>query len=185
MTHLTYGPTDSDDPDRAAGLAAEACRRMASIARDACVPIDIEFAAYTDAFHRPGDFASAVDPFPELGICLDVGHAALGAMLRGRDVVQDVALLAPKARSMHLWNTLGPAHTKKFHHTPLHPDQRPENGWLEIPLLVETALTAAPNMQVIFEYPVVEVSPKIQAGYDWIEDIARNLRARLEAAADG
>lgn len=183
VTHLTFSPTDTRDADRAAELAADACRRMASMSGEKGVPIDIEFAAYTDAFHRPDIFLDAIDPYPELGICVDVGHTALGAAIRSRDVAGDVALLAPRARSLHLWNTLGLEHTKKFHHTPLHPDQTPEDGWLDIPRLVETVMTASPNAYVIFEYPVEDVSPDIQAGYDWIEDLVRNIQKRREAEA--
>ncbi len=181
VTHLTYGPSDTRDAGRASELAAEACRRMASMSREIGVPIDIEFAAYSDAFHRPDDFLSAIDPYPELGICVDVGHAALGAAIRSRDVAADVASLARRARSLHLWNTLGSEHTKTFHHTPLHPSQSPENGWLDIPLLVETVISASPNAYVIFEYPVEKLGPDIQAGYDWIEDLVTDIQKRPPA----
>jgi len=176
VTHLTFGPTDTRDHDRAVELAAAAAREMAAMSRRHGVPIDIEFAAYTDAFHAPGDFLATIGPHPELGICVDVGHAALGAMMRSRDVTADVAQLAPKARSLHLWNTLGLEHTKNRHHTPLHPDQDPDDGWLDIPLLLATVLKAAPDVHVVFEYPIDEVDPEIQAGYDWIENLVTALR---------
>jgi len=176
VTHLTFGPTDTRDHGRAVDLAAEAARKMAAMSRRHGVPIDIEFAAYTDAFHDTRDFLDAIAPHTELGICVDVGHAALGAMIRSRDVTADVVRLAPKARSLHLWNTLGLEHTKNNHHTPLHPNQDAEDGWLDIPLLLATVLKAAPYAQVIFEYPVDDVDPEIEAGYAWIEDLVTALR---------
>lgn len=176
VTHLTYGPSDTHDHGHAVELAAAAAAEMAAMSRRHGVPIDIEFAAYTDAFHEPGDFLATIAPHPKLGICVDVGHAALGAMIRARDVIADVAHLAPKARSLHLWNTLGLEHTKNHHHTPLHPDQAPEDGWLDIPLLLATVLKAAPYAQVVFEYPVEDVDPEIEAGYAWIESLVTALR---------
>jgi len=177
VTHLTYGPADTRDRDRAVALAAAAARDMAAMSRRHGVPIDIEFAAYTDTFHEPRDFLAAIAPHPELGICVDVGHAALGALIRSRDVTIDVVQLAPKARSLHLWNTLGLEHTKNHHHTPLHPDQDPDDGWLDIPMLLTIVLKAAPYTQVVFEYPVDDVDPEIQAGYDWIEGLVTALRS--------
>ncbi|MDH5748877.1 MAG: sugar phosphate isomerase/epimerase [Rhodospirillales bacterium] len=172
VTHLTYGPGDTKDADAARKLAAAACRRFAELSRETEIPLDIEFAAYTESFHRPDDFLDVIAPHSELGICIDVGHAGLGALIRNRDVAADVETLASKARSLHLWNTLGLEHTKKFHHSALHPSQSPADGWLDVPRLTETVLRISPQVKIIFEYPVDRMTPEIQEGYDWISAIA-------------
>jgi len=180
VTHLTYGVHDSTNTKTAERLAREACVKLAKMSRDAGVPVDIEFAAYTDTFHEPRQFLDAISDHPELGICVDVGHAGLGAMLRRRSFLDDVRALGARARSLHLWDTLGAEHTKVHHHTPLHPSQRPAGGWLDIEDAVRAVLEQAPDCFIVFEYPVKEVTAEIQEGYDWIAEIARPYREETE-----
>lgn len=171
VTHLTFGGGDTRDGAVAERLADDACARIAGLSRDANIPVDIEFAAYTDSFNRPRQFTDAIAPHPELGLCLDIGHAFVGAALRQRDFWDDLAVLAGHARSLHLWNSKGPDHFKDDPHTPLHPSQRPEDGWIDMERALKTVLDARPVDNVIFEYPVRTVSRRIQEGYDWIADI--------------
>ena len=177
VTHLTFGKYDSCNATTAERLAGEACANLAEMSHDAGVPVDIEFAAYTDSFHAPGKFLDAINGYPELGLCIDVGHAGLGAGIRERRVLDDIEELSQRARSLHLWNTLGAEHTKEFHHTPLHPSQQPVGGWLDIDAAVRTVLEQAPDCSIVFEYPVEEVTPEIQEGYDWIAAIADTYRS--------
>jgi sugar phosphate isomerase/epimerase len=176
VCHLTYGPTDSRDPATARRLADRACARMAALAGEAGVPLHLEFAAYSDAFHEPAAFAEAVAAHPGLLVCVDVGHAFIGAEKRGRDYLADVAALAPLAGSLHLWNTKGAAHARARGHEPLHPAQRPADGWADVEAALGIVLAAAKDAAVIFEYPVAAVTPEIQAGYDWIAGAAARLR---------
>lgn len=168
VSHLTYGPKDTEDPATASKLAETACRRMAAMSRQYEVPLDLEFAAYSEAFHRADLFAEVVDEFSELGLCIDVGHAYLGALMRGRDHLDDIAALTGRARSLHLWNTTGPEFTRRNHHAALHPSQRTEDGWLDIERIIEVVARENPGINVIFEYPVEKVTPEIQEGYDWV-----------------
>jgi len=177
VTHLTYGVYDSTDTRTAERLAGEACAALAEMSREAGVPVDIEFAAYTDSFHAPGQFLDAIDDHQELGLCIDVGHAGLGSAIRERRPLDDIGALSQRVRSLHLWNTLGVEHTKKHHHTPLHPSQRPDGGWLDIEATVRAVLERAPDCSIVFEYPVEKVTPEIQEGYDWIAAIADTYRS--------
>lgn len=168
VSHLTFGPTDSKDPATAAKLADDACRRMAEMSRNYGLPLDLEFAAYSNAFNRADLFAEAVSRRPELGVCIDIGHTFLGAIRRQRDYLEDIAALAPHTRSLHLWNSLGEEHTKRHHHTPLHPSQKPSEGWIDIENTMALVLHENPQVNIIYEYPVDAVTPEIQEGYDWI-----------------
>ncbi len=171
VTHLTFGPTDTTDEALACGLARQAVRRMAEMSRNTGIPLDVEFAAYTDSFHHPEAFAAVIEEHPELGICIDIGHTCLGAVKRRRNLLDDVRALAPHARSLHLWNTTGPEHTAKHHHTPLHPSQKPEDGWIDVAAVLDVVRTHNPDVTVIFEYPIPELTAEIQAGYDWVSEM--------------
>lgn len=177
VCHLTYGRTDTRDPAAARRLARDACARMAAMSRATGVPLDLEFAAYTDSFHEPGPFLDALAPFAELGVCVDIGHIFLGARRRGRDYLDDIAALAPRARSMHLWNTTGPECHARRHHVPLHPSQRPEDGWVDVARALAIVLGRNPDARLVCEYPVDSITPAIQEGYDWIAALAAGARA--------
>ncbi|OHC74668.1 MAG: hypothetical protein A3G18_06775 [Rhodospirillales bacterium RIFCSPLOWO2_12_FULL_58_28] len=184
VTHLTFGPTDSKDQATALRLAGDACRRMAGMSRDYGIPLDLEFAAYSNAFNRADLFAEAVAPHPELGVCIDVGHAFLGAIRRQRDYLEDIAALAPRTRSLHLWNSLGEEHTKRHHHTPLHPSQKPDEGWIDIEKTMALVLHENPRVNIIYEYPVDAVTTEIQEGYDWIADMVSRPLLRKEGPGE-
>ncbi len=171
VTHLTFGKADTANPETAVELAADACERLARMSRRYEIPINIEFAAYTRAFNDPRHFVQALSEHPELGICLDTGHAMLGARLHGRDYLDDIRILAPHTRSMHLWNTKDGSGI----HTPLHPSQSPADGWIDVGETLRTVLTHNPRTSIIFEYPVTKVTPDIQAGYDWIGELVTTL----------
>lgn len=171
VSHLTFGPTDSKDAKTAEALAAKACMRMAELSRVYAMPLDVEFAAYTDSFNGAALFAETVGKHPGLGVCIDVGHTFLGALNHGRSYLDDIAALAPAARSLHLWNSLGPEHTKQNHHTPLHPSQDPKDGWIDIEGTLKLVHQENPRLNVIFEYPVKEVTAEIQEGYDWVAGV--------------
>lgn len=175
VTHLTFGGADTRDSIAARRLARESCLAIAALSRETGIPIDIEFAAYTDSFHEPAQFLDAMDSLPELGVCIDIGHIFVGAALRGRDFLADLATLAPRCRSLHLWNSQGPEHSRHDPHTPLHPRQTVARGWIDMERALATIFHVRPVANIIFEYPVAHLDREIQDGYDWIEDTIRRL----------
>lgn len=182
VSHLTYGKSDTRDAAMADRLAREACRRFAELSRAYAIPLDVEFAGYTDSFHEVAPFLDAIGPRAELGICIDIGHTRLGAIRRGRDYLVDIAALAPRARSMHLWNTTGPDGYARHHHVPLHPVQSPLKGWIDLPATLDIVRASNPDVRIVFEYPVERVTPRIQAGYDWIATLAGRPRRKSTGA---
>ncbi|MDK9720144.1 MAG: sugar phosphate isomerase/epimerase [Rhodospirillales bacterium] len=180
VTHLTYGPADCKDEATARKLAAAAGARMAAMSKASGIPIDIEFAAYTDSFHKADNFAEMIDEHPELGICLDVGHVFIGAQKRERDYWKDIETLAPRTRSMHLWNTRGADDVKANGHLPLHPSQSPKDGWIDIEGTLRAVLSASPEASIVFEYPVDRITPAIQKGYDWVSQFVQKTKQIIQ-----
>lgn len=178
VSHLTYGPTDSTDSRRARTLAREACGELARLSRSYGIPIHIEYAAYTASFHEPRQFVSTIGEHPELGICIDVGHAFLGSKLRKRSYREDLEILATRVGSVHLWNTKGMEHNRRHGHTPLHPSQLPEEGWIDIESSLEIILAGNPAVPVIFEYPIHTVTREIREGYGWVEKMVQKILRR-------
>ncbi len=171
VCHLTFGPTDSKDEGTARKLAEAALARFAAMSRESGIPIDVEFAAYSDSFHRPEIFVELVGAHPELGVCLDVAHAYIGSQRRERDYWSDIETLAAKARSAHLWNTRGADDARTNGHWPLHPSQSQKDGWIDIERVIDILVGINPNMSLIFEYPVISVTPEVDKGYHWVADL--------------
>jgi sugar phosphate isomerase/epimerase len=181
VCHLTFGPTDSKDESTARKLAESALARFAAMSRAGGIPIDVEFAAYSDSFHRPDAFVELVGAHSELGVCLDIAHAYIGAQKRERDYWRDVETLAAKARSAHLWNTRGAEDAKNNGHWPLHPSQNAKDGWIDIERVVDMLVEINPNMSFICEYPVISVTPEINQGYYWVADLV-GTKKRINGA---
>lgn len=181
VCHLTYGGADSRDPAKAEALAIDAVARMAQASRRFKVALDLEFAAYSDGFHDPRRFVDLLDPHPDLGVCIDIGHTYLGAQKRGRDYFADLAALAPRTRSLHLWNTKDDAHNRAHGHVPLHPSQSPEEGWIDVPKSLALVLKKNPKAEIIYEYPIETLSRDILAGYEWIAGLVAPITNNREA----
>ncbi len=175
VCHLTYRPTDTQDEGKATRLAEEACCRLAEMSRSCGVPVHVEFAPYSSAFHKPSQFIEMMETYPELGICVDMGHTFLGTKQWDRDYLGDIEALAPYARSMHLWNAKNYEHYKIHGHIPLHPSQRPQEGWVDVEKVLEIVLSINSGVKIIFEYPVKEVTREVQEGFDWVRGIVNRF----------
>lgn len=179
VTHLNW-VEDVEEEAEAERLAEEAARRMACLSERHGLPVHLECGGYTGGFHRPEQFSALAGRFPGLGLCLDLGHLSLVAGLRGRSLFRDLELLAPRARSVHLWNTKGLEHYREHHHVPVHPSQRPADGWIDIERALGIVLEGNPACPLIFEYvwpPSDEAW--VREGMAWVAAV----RSRCAAAA--
>ncbi|HET7480593.1 MAG TPA: sugar phosphate isomerase/epimerase family protein [Rubrobacteraceae bacterium] len=101
-------------------LAAEryALREAGDLAADLGVSIAVEnyypdmsvlSGAVYDYSVRPSELADQVSgvDHPSIGVCLDVGHAALAANAFGFDLIEECAAVSPLVRHLHLHDNLG------------------------------------------------------------------------------
>lgn len=176
VTHLAWGQ-DAAGERRALALAAEAGERLAAMASEANVPVFVETGGYTGHFHTAAQYAALAASDARLGLCIDIGHSRLVAETRGRSFWDDLEVLAPQARSMHLWNTRGLDDYRRHHHVALHPAQRPEDGWIDVERALETVLRHNPDCALVFEYTWDERdAARVEEGFAWVEAIAARCR---------
>ncbi len=83
-----------------------------------------------------------------LYICLDSGHLVRSSNERGSRYLDDVQMMAPLVRVLHLWNTRG---LPCEHHVAYHPDQRPADGWAPVLALLERVLQNRPTIPILSE----------------------------------
>ncbi len=103
-----------------------------------------------------------------LYICLDSGHLLRSSQERRSRYLEDVNIIAPLVRVVHLWNTRG---LPGEHHVPYHPDQRPADGWAPILALLNRVLEHRRNFPIIAQpsYPPHQQS-RFWEGLEWLGD---------------
>ncbi|MFN8542757.1 MAG: TIM barrel protein [Candidatus Binatia bacterium] len=182
VTHLAWG-ADSTDERRALALADEAAARFAALAAASGVRVLVETGGYTGWFHTAAQYAALAATDPGLGLCIDIGHSRLVADTRGRDFFTDLAVLAPHAQAMHLWNTRGLDHYRTHHHVPLHPSQTPAEGWIDVERALDVVLARNPDCALVFEYPYdTRDAARVEEGFAWVAAIAaRHGKATRQA----
>lgn len=180
VTHLNW-TEDIPSERRAEALAHDAAARLVDLSRRFRVPLHVECGGYSGGFHRAEQFAALARAFPELGLCVDVGHLWLIAQERGRSAYREIETLAPHARSLHLWAARDLATYRRHGHLPLHPALSPADGWLDLGRAVAPVLAARPESAVIFEFTWGAGEDRsAREGLDWAEGIVR--RAASAAA---
>ncbi|HHT9118435.1 MAG TPA: sugar phosphate isomerase/epimerase family protein [Candidatus Hypogeohydataceae bacterium YC38] len=178
VCHFTWRE-DTQDRQKALRLASQSAQRLSELSQAYSLPINIEYAGYSNAFYEPREFIEVLSPYPNLGICMDTGHAFICSRLRGRNYLRDIEVLAPYARSMHLWNTKSLEHWKVNKHVPLHPSQRPEEGWIDIKRTLEVVLGHNKEIKIIFEYSVDGMSDEIKEGFQWVRGIVDRFKSKI------
>lgn len=171
VTHLNWTEDTTSRP-RAEALAYDAAARMAVQARAHRVPLHIECGGYSGAFHEAAQFVALARAFPDLGLCLDVGHVWLIAQARGRSAYRDMEVLAPYVRSMHLWAARDLATYRRHGHVPLRPSLSPADGWIDLRRAVAPVLAARKDCAMIFEYTWAPADDeRVADGIAWASDL--------------
>lgn len=177
VVHLN-GRADVPEERRAERLAYEAAARIVALSGRHRVPVHVECGGYGGGFHRAGQFSALARAFPELGLCLDVGHLWLIARERGRSAYADIEALAPHARSLHLWAARDLPTYHRHGHLPLHPARSAGDGWLDLRRALGPVLAHRPECPIIFEYTwPASGAPAAAEGLRWAVDTIEDLRS--------
>jgi sugar phosphate isomerase/epimerase len=170
-----FGGLHSDGLSRSevVRLAHAAAAQLDAWGREQGVPLHIEYAAYNPSFDSPHELAELVSCYAGLDICLDVGHARIGAQMLGLDEWDVFETLAPHTQSMHMWTLRTRQDVRTYRHTPAHPTLTPAGGWLDIPRVLDVVLRHNPACDLVFEVsPDFEPDPGWQAeGEAWVRHL--------------
>lgn len=158
-------------------LAAAALERMARAAGLFGVELHVEFLGYHSTFNDPAAFVEVLAPYPEVRLCLDTGHLQRWAQVHNRDPGQAASLLAPVTASVHLWNISSFEEYQRLGHVPIHPSQRPDQGYADVEWILREVLSASPGVSVIFE-PTIRADTSesfVAEGILWVRDLVKAL----------
>jgi sugar phosphate isomerase/epimerase len=178
VVHFAGLQSDSLSDREVSALAEEAATRLDDWAALYGTPVYLEYAAYNRSFATPEEMVSLVSRHIHLHVCLDVGHLRIAAGMLGIDEWRAAQLLAPYTRSMHLWTMRGREDVRCYHHVPVHPSLRPQDGWIDIPGMLRLVCEQNPQCAVVFEPNTLYNSDaKWQGeGMAWVEEIVAAYR---------
>ena len=159
-------------------LAHAAAAQLDALSHEQGVSLHVEYAAYNRSFAHPQELAELVSNYAGLDICLDVGHARLGAQMLDLDEGAVFEALVPHTRSMHLWTLRTREDARRYRHTPVHPSLTPAGGWIDIPRVLDLVLGRNPACDIVFETnPIFEPDPVWQAeGEAWARGLVASYR---------
>jgi sugar phosphate isomerase/epimerase len=149
----------------------EAGEALTAMARRFGVAVLVENVSFNPDWGSARDYRSFFTAFPELRLCLDVGHAHLSPHVR--DVAAFAAELAPWTAAAHLYNTRrdGGAHLVPT------PDQEPAAGFADLRAVLRLLLDAGTLEYAVLEYHV-------ERGDDPLEAFARTAWLRQALGGD-
>jgi sugar phosphate isomerase/epimerase len=159
-------------------IAWRSASRLAELSEKYKVSIHVEGFGPTPLLSVP--FLQKVFAgFPPLRYCFDTGHMMLAMQRDGIDMYDFAQGLAPHVGSMHLWNTRHADDYQAFRHIPVHPSQRPEQGWVDIERVLRLVVPENPAVTVIFEsglrYPEALGGHDYRDGVKWVRDLLAGL----------
>lgn len=132
------------------------------------VRVLVENLSSHPTFHRPEHYATVLDRYEGLEFCLDFGHAhQLGEIASISDFVTQ---LGSRIRSCHVYNRRG---SSGRGHIPVHPEQRPCDGWIDIQAAVTDLLRRGSVATWILEpdpQPAGELT-RAEAGAEWFRSL--------------
>jgi sugar phosphate isomerase/epimerase len=154
-------------------LAHNGCDQLTMWSRGASIPFVLENVGPNPYFFQVEAFIEVMEAHPDLRFCLDIGHLHLMSIYAGIDSLGFATKLAPHTWIIHVYNAT-PEMYRKYHHVPAHPSQRPEEGWADIPAILECVLGSTErSLIIVFEY-----SPQYPAdetfmreGIEWVKEM--------------
>ena len=155
-------------------IAIDSARLLAELSAECGVPIHIEGFG-PSPFLSPEFLVEVMERFPCLRYCFDTGHMWLAHRRDGLDFYHFAKEIAPCLGSIHVWNTRGLEDYYAYRHIPVHPSQRPEDGWVDIPAILGRLLDGAGDKPVVLEsgyrYPAELGGHDYREGVEWVKKI--------------
>jgi len=156
----------------------EAALRLEEFSQKYDIPIHIEGFG-PNPFLCVDFLTEVITQCPGLFYCFDTGHMHLASQRDGFDLYGFAQQMAPHIGSMHLWNNRGVQDYFTFHHIPVHPSQRPEEGWVDIARILQLILLNNPSCSIIFEsgfhYPEELGGHDFREGVKWVKELVATL----------
>lgn len=155
-------------------IAFDSAARLADISDRYDVDIQIEGFG-PSPFLNIEFVAEVLTRHPRLRYCFDIAHSHLAEQRQEIDYYGFLYDLLPYLGSVHVWQSRHVDDYLSHRHIPLHPTQRPEEGWVDVERVVRLVHEKRPTIPFIMEYPGWFPEPwkdlDYREGVRWLQDI--------------
>lgn len=142
------------------------------------VPILVENLSAHPLLRTPEQYRSVLSGYPDLGFCLDVGHAHLMGE-EGHPLAYAEAL-SSAVRSLHVYNTTPERYLGQGHELAA-PDQSAADGYLDLPLLLPEILRCTEPAAVVMEHRHRGTNPQAAAhSASWLRHLIDQHKGRKQ-----
>jgi len=178
---VVHFPSKVDESNRA-GLD-----ELRAITMDSCYLINKLSEQYEIEIHLegfgPNPFLNAgflkglFGQFPKLRYCFDTGHLNMESKERGLNLYSFASDLAEHIGSVHLWNNRCVEDYILHRHIPVHPSQKPEEGWIDIESILKTLWNHVKSVifESAYDYPKALGGYNYKEGVQWVKQLAATL----------
>lgn len=139
--------------------------------------VNIEYASYDHRFKNPDEWIELVKDYEDIGICLDIGQLFINCKEVGSDFYQKLKEILPYTNAIHIWNTREKSDLERFGFIPVHPSQKPEEGWIDIEKSIEIIKAQHRDIPIVFE-PNFSYNGEeyFSEGLDWVNSIMAQVQ---------
>ena len=167
-------PVRGIEYDELKDIAWQSAASLADLSQKHSVPIHIEGFG-PSMFLTPEFIIEVTSKLKGLHYCFDIGHMHIAARRDGFSLYEFARKLAPHIGSVHMWNNRGVRDYLTFGHIPVHPSQKPEDGWVDIDRILRLIVPANPDCRIILEssshYPEALGGHDFRDGVEWTKDL--------------
>lgn len=181
VVHFPVTPTTGTgglSPGQLKDIAWDSAGRLAEYSDRHGVPIHMEGFG-PSPFMNAGFLNEVMRGFPCLRYCFDTGHMHIASQRDGFDLYEFAGGLAPNIGSVHVWNSRGLEDYLSFGHIPVHPLQRPEDGWVDTARVLRLIIAGNPGCRIILEsglrYPQSLGGHDFREGVQWVRELTGPL----------
>lgn len=136
------------DPNRALATYRAVLRDLEALGRAGGLQVFIELDGPNPWLYETDAWPELLAERPSLRLCLDTGRLPHLQATHGLRVAGAVRSWAPYVGHLHVSNAnLGAGRL----HVPAHPDQRPEDGWVDVGVVVAEVLRHQPDCAIVLE----------------------------------
>lgn len=154
-------------------LAHSSCDQLSLWSGEAGIPFVLENVGPNPYFSQVEAFVEVMEAHPDLMFCLDIGHLHLMSIYSDLDSLKFAKQLAPYTWVIHVYNAT-PDMYRRYHHVPVHPSQRPEDGWADIPAILNCVLgNRERSRRIVFEYSPQYPGDEtfVREGIEWVKEL--------------
>ncbi len=184
IIHFTSGSMVEEDitDSEVKYLAMKSAKRINMLSKEYNIPVNLEYTSHNSRFVLPDDYIEVVKNYPNLGLCLDPGHLKMVCEEYGLNYFTELEKLLPYVKVIYMWNIISKKGMEKHGYIPVHPDQNPIDGWIDIEETLKLALSYNKDIYIIFE-PNFEYKDEkyFEDGVNWINNIVSDFKLNLKS----